>query len=67
MIIVDTNVVSELMKPTPSGAVIEWVRTRAGTELFATSITLAAIPYGSARLPDWRRTAVSERKCRPNS
>jgi len=55
MIIVDTNVVSELMKPTPSEAVIEWVGARAGTELFTTSITLAEILYGIARLPDGRR------------
>jgi len=55
MIIVDTNVVSELMKPTPSEAVIAWVGARIGTELFTTSITLAEILYGIARLPEGRR------------
>ena len=55
MIIIDTNVVSELMKPLPSAAVIEWVRARTGSELFTTSITLAEILYGIARLPDGRR------------
>jgi len=65
MIIVDTNVVSELMKPTPSKPVIEWIRARTGAELFTTSITLAEILYGIARLPDGRRkellrTASSE-------
>jgi predicted nucleic acid-binding protein len=55
MIIIDTNVVSELMKPSPSVAVIEWVRARTGSELFTTSITLAEILYGIARLPDGRR------------
>lgn len=55
MIIVDTNVVSELMKPSPSAQVIEWVRARNGSELFTTSITLAEILYGLARLPDGRR------------
>ena len=55
MIIIDTNVVSELMKPSPSAAVIEWVRARSGRELFTTSITLAEILYGIARLPDGRR------------
>ena len=55
MIVIDTNVVSELMKPTPSAAVSEWVRARTGSELFTTSITLAEIFYGIARLPDGRR------------
>ncbi len=55
MIILDTNVVSELMKPAPSPAVIEWVRAGTGSELFTTSITLAEILYGIARLPDGRR------------
>ncbi len=55
MSIIDTNVVSELMKPSPSAAVIEWVRARTGSELFTTSITLAEILYGIARLTDGRR------------
>jgi toxin FitB len=55
MIIVDTNVVSELMKSSPSELVIEWVRARTGSELFTTSITLAEILYGIGRLPDGRR------------
>ena len=58
MIIVDTNVVSELMKPSPSERVTEWVRARTGSELFTTSITLAEILYGIARLPDGRRKEV---------
>lgn len=55
MIIVDTNVVSELMKPSPSALVVEWLRARDGAELFTTSITLAEILYGITRLPDGRR------------
>jgi predicted nucleic acid-binding protein len=55
MIIVDTNVVAELMKSSPSEPVIEWVRAQTGSELFTTSITLAEILYGIAQLPDGRR------------
>src|SRR5664279_4895234 len=55
MIIVDTNVVSELMKRSPSEPVIDWVRARTGSALLTTSITLAEILYGIARLPDGRR------------
>jgi predicted nucleic acid-binding protein len=55
MIVVDTNVVSELMRPSPSVAVTGWVRERVGSELYTTSITLAEILYGIERLPDGRR------------
>ena len=55
MIVVDTNVVSELMKPSPSGPVTEWVRSRTGRALYTTSITLAEILYAIARHPDGDR------------
>ena len=55
MIILDTNVVSELMRPEPAPQVAAWVRERDRPELRTTSITLAEIRYGIARLPDGRR------------
>ena len=55
MIVIDTNVVSELMKPSPSAAVTDWVMARSARELFTTSITLAEILYGIERLPSARR------------
>ena len=55
MIVVDTNVASELMKPAPAPAVRDWVRAHGGRELYTTSITLAEIRYGIERLPDGRR------------
>lgn len=55
MIIVDTNVTSELMRPSPSAAVAAWVRDRAAAELYTTSITLAEIGYGIERLAEGRR------------
>jgi predicted nucleic acid-binding protein len=51
MIILDTNVVSELMRPEPAAQVADWVRSRDRRELCMTSITLAEIRYGIARLP----------------
>jgi predicted nucleic acid-binding protein len=50
MIVVDANVTSELMKPSPSAAVTAWVRARSATELYTTSITLAEVLYGIERL-----------------
>ena len=54
MIVVDTNVVSELMRPSPSAVVVDWVR-RSEQALYTTSITLAEIGYGIERLADGRR------------
>jgi toxin FitB len=54
MIVADTNVVSELMRPSPSAVVVDWVR-RNERELYTTSITLAEIRYGNERLADDRR------------
>jgi toxin FitB len=58
MIILDTNVVSELMRADPAPQVATWARDRDRRELRTTSITLAEIRYGIARLPDGRRKQV---------
>ncbi len=58
MIILDTNVVSELLRPEPAPQVANWVRGRDRRELRTTSITLAEVWYGIARLPDGRRKQV---------
>jgi toxin FitB len=55
MIVLDTNVVSELMRPTPAPAVLTWLRQTSTTGLYTTSVTVAEIRYGIARLPDGRR------------
>jgi predicted nucleic acid-binding protein len=54
MIVADTNVVSELMRPSPSAVVVAWVHSNE-RELYTTSITLAEIRYGIERLADGRR------------
>jgi predicted nucleic acid-binding protein len=58
MIVVDTNVASELMRPSPERAVQEWVRSHGGRELCTTAITVAEILYGIERLPAGRRKEV---------
>ena len=55
MIVVDTNVVSELMKSEPSAAVQSWVHGHGSRELRVTAITVAEILYGIERLPRGRR------------
>jgi toxin FitB len=46
MIILDTNVLSELMRPHPSTRVVAWVAEQPITEIFTTTITEAEIFYG---------------------
>jgi hypothetical protein len=58
MIVLDTNVVSELMRPEPAPQVARWVRDRDRRELRTTAITLAEVRYSIARLPDGRRKHV---------
>lgn len=55
MIVLDTNVVSELMRPEPTPAVLAWLRQYSGGSLRTTAVTVAEIRYGIARLPDGRR------------
>jgi len=46
MIILDTNVLAELMRPKPSPRVAAWVAKQPAAELFTTAITEAEIFYG---------------------
>ena len=55
MIVVDTNVVSELIRPAPATVVQEWVRGHDARQLCTTAITVAEVRYGIERLPDGRR------------
>lgn len=60
-IVLDTNVVSELMRAEPDVRVKDWVSTVAPAEVHATSVTLAEVRFGIARLPaDRRRTLLAE-------
>lgn len=55
MIILDTNVLSELMRPKPSPAVVAWVGEQLGPELFTTVVTEAEIFYGIESLAKGKR------------
>ena len=64
MIILDTNVLSELMRPKPSANVLRWIEKQPEMEVFTTSITEAEIFYGIEILPQGKRrdilTAVAD-------
>ncbi|UEM01336.1 type II toxin-antitoxin system VapC family toxin [Skermanella rosea] len=55
MVVLDTNVLSKLMRPAPSEAVVRWVAGRNGASLYTTTVTQAEILFGLALLPEGRR------------
>ncbi|NQD92365.1 type II toxin-antitoxin system VapC family toxin [Pseudomonas sp. CrR25] len=55
MILLDTNVLSELMRAKPDPQVLAWVDAQPASELVICSITVAEILYGIARMPDGKR------------
>ena len=55
MIILDTNVVAEMMKATPTPPVVAWLNDRDASALFLTTITLGEIAYGLRALPLGKR------------
>lgn len=62
MIVLDTNVLSEPLRPSPAEHVIEWLDAQAPETLYLTTITLAEMRFGIAALPRGkRRTALADR------
>jgi toxin FitB len=55
MILLDTNVVSELMKASPAPSVLGWIDATRGASQFISSVTEAEILYGIALLPEGKR------------
>jgi predicted nucleic acid-binding protein len=58
VIVVDTNVISELMRGEPHPAVLAWVAAQPRALLYTTHITQAEILYGIAALREGRRRAA---------
>lgn len=55
MIVLDTKVVSETMRPKPDPAVLAWLDVQAPGDLWLTAIVAAELMFGVARLPDGAR------------
>jgi toxin FitB len=54
VIVLDTNVISEVFRPSPDAKVVAWLESLTG-EVSITAITLAELLAGVRRLPDGRR------------
>ncbi|MDR2013443.1 MAG: type II toxin-antitoxin system VapC family toxin [Rhodanobacter sp.] len=55
MIVLDTNIASELMRAWPEQRVLAWLDAQTSGDLFLTAISVAEILWGVARLPDGKR------------
>ncbi len=55
MILLDTNVLSEAMKPEPYRPVVEWLDAQAADTLFITSVSIAELMFGIGALPKGKR------------
>ena len=55
MILLDTNVVSEPLRPTPDPRVVEWIDAQPLETLFLSAITVSELRAGVAQLPAGKR------------
>jgi toxin FitB len=60
VIVLDTNVLSEALRPNPDGIVVQWMQGQTLGAAFTTSITEGELLFGVARLPAGRRRDTLE-------
>jgi predicted nucleic acid-binding protein len=58
MILLDTNIVSEVMRPSPADGVLRWLDDQETEDLYLSAITIAEISFGIRVLPDGRRRST---------
>ncbi|MBY0495987.1 MAG: type II toxin-antitoxin system VapC family toxin [Cyanobacteria bacterium] len=57
MILLDTNVISELSKPSPNPNVVAWLDANEWRDYYTSALTVAELKTGLAMLPDGKRKA----------
>jgi predicted nucleic acid-binding protein len=58
MILLDTNVISEAMRPSPAPGVIRWLDSLSERDVWVSAVTVAEIRLGITLLPEGRRRAI---------
>lgn len=64
MIILDTNVISEVMRPKPSSNVVAWLNKQSKDSLYLTTVTIAEIGAGVCKLDHGKRRDDLEQRHR---
>lgn len=65
MIVLDTNVISEVLKPHPARSVLDWFARQSSASIFTTTVTEAEILYGLHLMPQGRRRSELEEAILP--
>ena len=55
MIVLDTHVVSEIMRPAPDSNVLSWLNMQVAEELWLNSVVVSELLFGITRLPTGAR------------
>ena len=55
MIVLDTNILSEVLRPVPEPRVVDWLKDQPRASLFTTTVTRGEILYGIRLLPAGKR------------
>lgn len=58
MILIDTNVISELWKAEPDPGVLAWVDAQAVETFYLSAITVAELRFGLATMPEGKRRSI---------
>jgi hypothetical protein len=58
MILLDTNVLSELMRPSPELKVLQWLDAQPAMDIWVSAVTVAEIRLGIEHLPDGKRKGL---------
>jgi predicted nucleic acid-binding protein len=62
VIVLDTNIISEVMRPQPSRAVLAWLNQQHSPHLFISSVSIAEIGYGLRVLADGQRRRILQNR-----
>lgn len=62
MILLDTNIISEALRPGGDPAVLAWLDAQAVETLFLSTITLAELRFGIAAMPEGQRRDILRRE-----
>ena len=60
ILVIDTNVASELMRPQPTAAVAAWIAERDAQDMYLTAVSEAELLYGVAIMPIGKRRSALE-------
>lgn len=62
MIVIDTNVISELWKIEPNSNVLAWIDAQAIETLYLSAVTVAELRYGLAAMPEGKRRTIYQER-----